>query len=220
MTPSLAAAEIAVKIRFETTIDDIVAFNRFHCENSPTWRRQRFVQYLIVPGIIGILSLCVFFSVFEQLARNPAVLVGFAIGTLLLFSIFSISWVIFVRWQAAANVVSMVRKLLAEGSNRTILGWREIALVGNRLLVNSELIQASYDLRAIEKIVGNDEYTFVYYSSIQAFVIPMNLYPEEEYREFVVELRRAWENREAPAPETDAAWQPPDVRIARHDNRN
>jgi len=33
-----------------------------------------------------------------------------------------------------------------------------------------------------------------------AYIIPMQLYPEEEYREFVAELRAAWENRGVPVP--------------------
>ena len=57
------------------------------------------------------------------------------------------------------------------------------------------------DVRAIDKIVSDGDYTFVYIASIQAYVIPMNLYPEEEYRAFVAELREAWEHRDEAAKE-------------------
>ena len=78
-----------------------------------------------------------------------------------------------------------VRRFLAEGSNRTLLGWRELALVHGRLILKSELVESSLDLRTIEKIVHGGNYTYVYISSITAYMIPMNLYPEDEYREFV-----------------------------------
>ena len=124
----------------------------------------------------------------------------------------------FTRWRITASTLSSVRKLLAEGSNHSILGWRELELVNDRLRFTMELIEGSYDLRAIEKIVGNEHYTFVYVSSLQALIIPMTLYPEDEYRTFVAELRDAWEDRDAPplAEETDAASaRPADARIAK-----
>ena len=48
--------------------------------------------------------------------------------------------------------------------------------------------------RAIEKIVGDGNYTFVYIASVSAYMIPMNRYPEDEYGEFVAELREAWDD--------------------------
>src|SRR5687767_8278328 len=94
------------------------------------------------------------------------------------------------------NLMNATRRLLAEGSNRTLTGWRELEIVDHRLIMVTELIRSSVDLRAIDRIVGNDQYTFVYISSTAAYIIPMQLYPEHEYREFVAELREAWENRE------------------------
>ena len=43
----------------------------------------------------------------------------------------------------------------------------------------------------------------------------MNLYPEDEYLEFVAELREAWENRDAPRPVEEPAppRRQPDERI-------
>jgi hypothetical protein len=76
-----------------------------------------------------------------------------------------------------------------------LLGWREMELVNNRLFVNTELLQSNLDLRAFEKIVSNGDYPFVYIASVSAYIIPMDGYAEEEFREFVADLREAWENR-------------------------
>jgi hypothetical protein len=197
--------EVIVRIRFKTTIEDIVAFNRFHCENSPMWRQQCFMASILLPIIIAVLSLLTFVATFKWFAGDPLVLAIYGAGMLVLLVVFSVAWYFCIRRQMLANVVSAVRKLLAEGTNRGLLGWRNLELVNNRLIVKMELIDTSYDLRAIEKIVSNEEYTFVYTSSIQALVIPMRLYPEDEYREFVAELREAWENRETPRPAEEAA---------------
>jgi hypothetical protein len=192
--------ETAVRIRFETTIEDIVAFNRFHYENSAVWRRQRLLFSLLLPVIFVIAIEMAFLAKIDEFADDPLLLSVAGQGSLLLCALVGVSGFYFMRARMSASVVANVRKLLAEGSNRSITGWREMELTNNRLVVRMELIDTSYDLRAIERIVSDEKYTFVYVSSIQAFMIPMTLYPEEEYRQFVAELLDAWEDRDVPRP--------------------
>ena len=200
-----------MKIRFETTIDDVIAFNRFHFANSPAWRRQVWIQTLIVPAILVAIYLLLHMTSvgvvedFEEATKLQKLFLAIFFGAA------CIGWGFFIRWHLNSSLERNTRRFLAEGSNRVIFGWREMELVNNRLLLKTELIESSLDLRAIEKIVGNDQYTFVYIAAAQAYLIPMHLYPEDEYREFVAELREAWENRDSPVrPDEDA----PDERQA------
>ena len=195
-----------MRIRFETTLEDMVAFNRFHYANSPAWRRQLWMQLLAVPGtlVLVLVLLGVAFLVSNGPPEPVACIVtAFCVGFPCL--VLSAGWPFYIRWQASRNLVRNVRRLLAEGSNRTMYGWRELELRDGRLYMHTELLESSLDLRAIEKIVGNDEYTFVYFGSVAAYVIPMDCYPEEEFRAFVAELRDAWENVEPPHTEE---WRP------------
>lgn len=184
-----------MKIRFEITIDDIVAFNRFHFQNSPAFRRQVWTQMLMVPVIIAGLYFLIYLNrdPFDDMGEFPWI---FAMA----WVVISLAWAVGIRWQIYQSLGKNTRKFLAEGSNRIILGWREMELTNRRLIIRTELTDSSFDLRAVEKIVHNEDYTFVYIASIQAYIIPMNLYPEDEYRAFAAELREAWENRDAPTP--------------------
>lgn len=203
-----------MKIRFETTIDDVMAFNRFHMANSPTWRRQVWTQSLIIPGVFALLFFFLFFVSDVGQAINVVMW-----PTAIMLVIVSIGSVVFVRWFMSSSLDSNTRKFLAEGRNRIMFGWREMELVNNRLVLKTELMESSLDLRAIEKIVRDENYTFVYIASVSAYMIPMTLYPEDEYREFVAHLIEAWENREAPRPaenridEREERPRPADVRI-------
>jgi hypothetical protein len=207
-----------VKIRFETTIEDLVAFNRYHFANSPIWRKQIWLRSLLLPGIVGLVLL-VYYATntrrgFDGGPGNDPTL-GLEFSTFGVFLFFSVAWVLFLRWRMSAALDSNTRKLLAEGTNRAIFGWHDLELVGNRLVMNSELIHSSIDLRAIEKIVGNEQYTFIYIASAEAYIIPMQLFPEDEYSAFVAELRQAWDKRHAPPLEkaNEPSLCPPDVRI-------
>ncbi len=203
-----------MKIRFEITIEDMVAFNRFHHANSPTTRRQRWMYTLLLPLLLGLIGVIGAVTTFED-GRDPTGYLIFWTLMGILWLAGSVAWFFFSRWHWARILDQNVRKLYAEGTNRALLGWREMELVDGRLFLKTELIHSSMDLRAIEKIIGTDEYTFVYIASLSAYLIPMNLYPEEEYREFVAELRDAWENRGlAPPPLDDAPERTqPDYRI-------
>ena len=207
-----------MRIRFETTIDDVIAFNRFHFANSPAWRRQVWTQTLLVPAILVVFYLLFHLATVGAVEDFEDILqFGCFDGFLAVFlAAASIAWAFFIRWHMNSSLERNTRRFLAEGSNRVIFGWRELELVNNRLLLKTELIKSSLDLRAIEKIVGNDRYTYVYIAAAQAYLIPMDLYPEDESREFVAELREAWENREAPRPieEPRERNRPADARIA------
>ncbi len=189
-----------MKIRFNTSTEDIVAFNRFHCENSPMWRRQRIIRASLVPVILAFFSLYIYTIKSRDMDHDPDAQLSLGIALVGINLAVSVPLYFFLSWRILSSVTSGVRKLLAEGSNRALLGWREMELANGRLFVKTELLEISMDMRAIEKIVANEQYTFVYYSSITAYLIPMNLFPEDEYREFVAELREAWHNRDAFAP--------------------
>jgi hypothetical protein len=204
-------SEADMRIRFETTIDDVVAFNRYHLAHSPAWRRQVWKQMLTVPAILACLFLFAWYNN-ERVGDMPPDQVPTLYWSLgIAFVVLSVIWAGFIRWYLSWSVARNTRRFLAEGANRVSFGWREMELANNRLIVETELTHMSLDLRAVEKIVGDDQYTFVYTGASQAYYIPMNLYPEEEYRQFVAELREAWDNREAPLP---PEARPVDARIA------
>lgn len=156
---------------------------------------------LLLPGTLAVLLAfaTLVFSVTLQEANDPPLwFSSLCIGVQ--FLAVSIGWIFFVRWFASRSIVRTARRLLAEGPNRNMVGWREMELVNGRLFVNAQFLQSTLDLRGIHKIVSDGDYTYVYTDSIFAYTIPMRLYPEAEYRQFVAELREAWENRESAIP--------------------
>jgi hypothetical protein len=144
---------------------------------------------LMVPGILLVFFLLGYWNL-DPFADDDFFLWFFGIPLVLV----SIVWAVGIRWFLFYSMGRNTRKLLSEGSNRIMLGWRELELVNNRLVLTAELLQSSIDLRAIDKIVGNEDYTFVYIASVSAYIIPMNRSSEEEFREFVARLHEAWED--------------------------
>jgi hypothetical protein len=182
-------------IRFETTIEHMVAFSRYHHAHSPTTRQQRWLVALLFPAILfGLAGVRTWYDLNNDFG-DPMIFVGDWVAIWTFTLVFSVSWILFSQWNFPRTLEKNLHKMLAEGSNQTALGWRELELVKNRLIVDTKWMHIHLDLRAIDKIVSDGDYTYVYITSVQAYVIPMNLYPEDEYRVFVAELRAAWEHR-------------------------
>jgi hypothetical protein len=159
---------LPVSIRFETTIDHLIAFNRFHYENSPVWRKQCLIRALLVPSMLAVLFLAALLLRERRPFDDPmpdAVRFFFIAWVLIGLSVASY---FFVRRRMMANLVTTVRNLLAEGSNRSVLGWCEMELADNWLVVNRDLIQSRFHLQAVEKIIARDDFTFVNISSVNA----------------------------------------------------
>lgn len=187
-----------MKVRFETTLEDLVAWNLFHFEQSPTIRWQRILYAISLPAMLfltGLVGLIVFLDV----AWTDPVLFVASVSAAIFVSIpATVAWVLLSPRLLMTMMERNVRKLLNEGDNRNIFGWREMEFADGLLSVKLAHIELRLDMHAIVKIVGNNEYTFVYISATDAYPIPKNLYPEEEYRCFVAALSNAWENRDAP----------------------
>jgi hypothetical protein len=86
----------AVKIRYESTIDHLVALNRYHYANSPTFRRQRLLAYWFVPALILLLALVMTMSEFAANMPGPRLPPLVLIWGLCVFA--AVAYSLFARW--------------------------------------------------------------------------------------------------------------------------
>src|SRR5437588_2608321 len=115
-----------MKIRYENTLEDIVAFNRYHFAHSPALQTQRVAVAVVawaLPVALVVPVLLAWFSAPRQgdnigLAIEVvllAVLLGF-VGLLAFF------WAWIVRRVFAWSIDWQTRRLLKEGANKGLLG--------------------------------------------------------------------------------------------------
>ena len=168
-----------MRIEFETRAEDVVAFNRHHQDESPAVRRM-WRNTLIMSAVLPLLAM----ASIALTERTPwPLLLGVVASPVAALVV----W-LFLKWHSAR----VTRQLLAEGSNKGLLGWRVMELEGDRLTVRSEYITSVMDLRVIDRITSTNDFTFVYISSLNALLIPRRDLEEDEYDDFVHALQRAW----------------------------
>ena len=163
-------------IRYENTIEDFVAFNKYHVTHAAAIKKAlRTVALLTV-----LLTLA---GITFQTLLDGAVERSILMAILGLTSICTMPLI--VRWHNGSQVRSMYR----EGANKGLIGNWELELNDDHLIERNEFRETSFRLDAIERIVDDDGYSFVYYASVAAIVIPHDAVSSGNPEAFITELR-------------------------------
>lgn len=144
-----------VRIRYENTIDDLVAFNR--CVHSPTVRRARVGLMWSVAAVVFALATASAFASeeFLILAAGAAYAIVSAWGVKYLFQ---------------HNLDRQARAMYVEGANREVLGPHELELRGGELIERTPFSESRTRLEVIERIASDGNYTFIYISALMALL--------------------------------------------------
>jgi hypothetical protein len=166
-----------MRIRYDNTIEDLVSFNRYHCDRSPTVQRER-VMSICVLAVAGFAP-----SVLLGAAHDNT-LMGIIVG-LVVGGGAALIAVPLHRWR----VDRQARKLYAEGANKATVGPHELELVAGELIERTPLGESRVRLEVIERVVSENEYTFVYVGALQAAVIPHGAVSEGDLNSFIAALK-------------------------------
>jgi len=157
--------EDQITVEYERTIEDLIEFNLFHMRNSPSLRRQALVTQLGAMLLAAIISLAMGYL----LGLDKKAGTGFLYILTLVLSIVAF---FIVPYLNRSEVINGIRKATKEGDNKAILGHQTISLTPDNIFVKSPVGESKYTWASIDKIAQNDQFIFVYISSINAIVIP------------------------------------------------
>lgn len=170
-----------MRLRYEITIDDLMAFTLHVHETSPTIRRSR--RTGVMAFTVAMFALCLL--VYEQF-RNPSIFI-FGVGAA---GLFAVAHPLLYR----RNLKRISSRLYAEGQNKGIIGEHVAELRDNGLSDTTAFSERTVFWKGIERIETIPGRTLVYLSAASAQVIPEDSVAEGSYPAFVAELRRRWQN--------------------------
>ncbi len=73
-------------------------------------------------------------------------------------------------------------------NNKAVIGPRELQLSGNELVMRSTYIETRIHFEALDRVVSNDDYTFIYITAATAYVIPHDTVIEGDPERFAEAL--------------------------------
>lgn len=171
-------------IRFQRTMDDMIAFSDYHYDHSPTLKK--IVARYRVGGALAILVL-----------SNALVHLILPDAPLPLTLTVSVVGAIYFATQAGKIIKRKTRdntrKLYAEGKHASLDKEVLLELTETGLIARSDYMETKLAWGAIERIESTPDHTFLYLSPVQAFTIPHNKITEGNFPAMLAEIGRLYQ---------------------------
>jgi hypothetical protein len=189
-----------VRIRYENTIEDLIAWNKHYVNSKPGTKGARAIL-LLGPAIIVILagSLVCFLEGAEGQSFGYffAIMLGVSVGFAALM---------------AKNLPRLpertVRNSYRNSKNKGIFGIQELEFDAASITKSNDYVQTTTRLEAIEKVERPESHTFIYMSANTAHIIPHAAVFEGNLEAFVAALQEARAKcDEAVRPTSDTRFQ-------------
>lgn len=170
-----------MEIQFETTIDDLIAFNKYHYANSSTFQKQKKRDTIILPIIIFVLLITLY-----------ALIQSWEI---LLFGLIFLSLYIFFILRAyKSGIYKNVKKIIEEQDTKGTIGKHILKINEDGLTEITEVNERKDKWSGVQKIVVDNDHAFIYVGTLQAHVIPKGRIIEGNFDEFIERAESYWGN--------------------------
>ncbi len=169
-------------IKYNVSIDDIVAFSQFHCKHSASIRRNNIAWGILLP--VGIFALFCLDGLYRSRWDLPVA--GGVISGILM------SWML---GGQRRRLEKAARKMLSEGSNKVLLGEHELEITEAALISRGGYGENKFTWDVIERIGFTPDYTFIFIGATQGIPVAKSSMLEGDYREFRNELRRKFDEK-------------------------
>ena len=161
-------------IEYEISVDDILALNLYHHQQSPSARRTRMLLQYGPPVILVIIFLI------------QASLTGGSPVSALPWLFFAGIWVIFVPFSLRRSMRKKVAKLILESQDNRVTGKHKLSLTPDAVTDKTGSGKTKTKWRDVRKLVATNQYLYIYISDTLAHIVPRRAFASEaEFREFV-----------------------------------
>jgi len=168
-----------MEVEFDLTLEDLVAFNEYHCAHSPTIQAQfrRGWWSFPVMVIIGWLVLAAYSGQFAQFASDHW------------FWLLSVPfWLFWFPWRWHGHQRKNALGLLNEGENVGVIGRQRITITPEAVMQSNAYREVRTRWEVVEKIVRTDHHVFIYVSALSAHILPRRAFlTDGEFLKFVGE---------------------------------
>lgn len=161
-----------MNIQYEVTHDDYLEFNLHYIKSSQTMRKTLFFQRIIGP-------ITFVFGPFVAIKITDIPIWYWIIA----FSVTSLVWFFYYPKYIVSSLKRRVNRTLKEGQNKGLIGKQTLTITEDGLEFKNDFESASLKWSVLNKIERNDQYLFIYNSSVSAYIIPLSEMTKETGQE-------------------------------------
>ena len=179
-----------MKIQFDLTVEDYLAFQLFHSQNSPAMKQQKAVCRVFV-----VVAICSVLFLNQRLAVLPLGWPITCVAAIAITVVFLASYEYLLQF----SVKRLARRLIEEGSTQGVTGEHELEISEAALIERTTISESQHAWEGLADIQETDRFALIYISSLQAHVIPRERVIQGDYRTFVDAAIARWKTACAPA---------------------
>lgn len=160
-------------IEFENSLEDVLALNMYHYEQSPGARRVRRLLQFGPAAILGLIFLAqIVFSGASPISALP-------------WLMFAVVWTVFVPYMMRRSMRKRVLQLYSGGRDKGIVGKHTLSLTSSGLTDKTGYGKTETAWRDVLKMIATTQHVFIYVSDTAAHIVPARAFPDEiKFREF------------------------------------
>jgi hypothetical protein len=170
---------MSLKVEFNLTKDDYIAFNMYYLENSATIKRTLFIHRYFVSLVFLVLP-------FLLAAVSD---VPFMIW-LVLYGLAFILWIIFYPRYFMSITKKRIIKMIDEGKNSHMFGFRSITLTETGVEETKEHGESKTAWSSIEKVEELQDYLYIFVGSLNAYIVPDRAFDNDEQKNEFLQILR------------------------------
>ena len=170
-----------MEVEYKIETKDVTAFYRRHFESTPSMQRSYRMGY------VWLTVLALVFGTVTSAWQHWL--------SLTFWLVFLITCFIAYRPLVYWDINRSGQKLQKAGRNKGIWGEHKISLQENELIETSAAGESRTLWAAVERLEQNEEYIFIYTSSIAAHVIPKHSFEDKQQAERFYSTARAYYER-------------------------
>ncbi len=170
-----------MEIEYELTLDDLVEYNIFHWQHSPSIRRSLTIGHCGLAVVIACITIyfgypnfkCQTSLILKLLPMLPGVII--VLCDLLFFE--KVFWL---------RSKKYAERSFKEGNLKDTIGKKILTLTQEEIIGKSTSSEFKTRWSGVDKVVETDHQILIYYGSLRAYVIPKRAFHDEEKcKEFI-----------------------------------
>ncbi len=169
-----------MQIRYRNTLEDAMAFTKYHYANSDTVKKQK-TKAMIYGPITFVALMCVLAAMMQE------------VNILIWGCVFIAAYMFFIRRAYKTGTDKIARKLYAEQDTRGFICEHLLEINEEGIFERTDLVELKHKWAGVQRIVVDNSYAFVCTGAFQAYIIPRERIIEGNFDHFIETAQTYWQ---------------------------
>lgn len=163
-----------MEIEYELTLDDLLEYNVYHWQHSPSIRRSLTIGHCGLAVVIACITIYLGYPNFKYQTSLTLKLLPMLPGVIIVVcDLLFFEKVFWLRSRKNAE------RLYKEGKLKDTIGKKYLTLTQDEIIGKSTSSEIKTKWSGVEKVVDTDRQILIYFAALNAYLIPKRTFPDK-----------------------------------------